>query len=83
MLFKEMADGYLSVVQLSVNVDLTLCDVSSQIRNWMGDVCKRHTNLFRYSTSNNFVLFTYYSTIIVNTFSASHEFTFKVKIMYN
>lgn len=33
------AVDYLSVVQLPVDVDLTLSDVTSQIRDWMGDVC--------------------------------------------
>lgn len=33
------AVNHLSVVQLPVNVDLTLGDVASQIRDWMGDVC--------------------------------------------
>lgn len=31
---------HLSVVQLTVYVNLSLCDVASQIRNGMGDICK-------------------------------------------
>lgn len=40
---KKNAKGtgaHLSVVQLSVHVNLPLGDVSCQIRNWMGDVCE-------------------------------------------
>lgn len=37
-------EPYLSVVQLPVNIDLALCDVSSQIRNGMSDVCKAQNN---------------------------------------
>lgn len=38
---QSLTDTYLSVVQLSVHVHLALCDVSSQIRNWMSDVCSK------------------------------------------
>lgn len=38
--------AYLSVVQLPVHIDLTLCDVPSQIRDWMSDICWTHTNIF-------------------------------------
>ena len=34
---------YLSVVQLTVNVDLTLCDVTRQIRDGMSNVCTQMT----------------------------------------
>lgn len=27
------------VVQLAIDKDLSLCDVTSQVRNWMSDVC--------------------------------------------
>lgn len=30
-------------MKLSVHIDLSLCDVSSKVRNWMGDVWK-HKN---------------------------------------
>ena len=29
---------HLSIVKLSVNIDLSLCDVTSQIGDWMGDI---------------------------------------------
>ena len=37
-------DGWidLSVVQISVDEDLTLSDISSQVRDWMGDIIIRH-----------------------------------------
>ena len=31
---------YLSVVQLPVNVDLTLCDVACQVRDGVSDICR-------------------------------------------
>jgi len=32
--------AYLSVVKLSVHINLSFSDVASQIRNRMGDVCR-------------------------------------------
>ena len=43
----------LSVVQLPVHIDLSLCDVASQVRDGMGDVWARGT---RYVESLHLVL---------------------------
>ena len=31
---------YLSVMKLSVHVDLSLCDEARQVWDWVGDICK-------------------------------------------